>query len=212
MRVELPDGGRVSTETAGAGDVTLLLAHGAGADQRHRTIVGIREAVASRGIRVVTFNYPYTEAGRRRPDPAPRLLDCHRAVATAVAHRFDGPLVLGGRSMGGRIATMLAADGHPTAGVVLYAYPLHPAGKPERLRVAHLTAIDVPLLFFQGSRDALSRPDLFDIHVRTLPTATVVDMDGADHAFRGGGWREPDLFEYLADGTARWIEDSVIGI
>lgn len=98
---------------------------------------------------------------------------------------------------------MLAAEGYSSRGVVLYAYPLHPAGKPEKLRVAHLPDVAVPMLFFQGSRDALSRSDLFDAHIRSLRGATVVDIEGADHSFRGS--REPELFEFLADRTAEWM-------
>lgn len=182
-----------------------MLAHGAGTDQHHRSIVGIGEAVARRGIRVVSFNYPYTEAGRRRPDQAPVLLACQRAVADEVIRRFGGPVFLGGRSMGGRMATMLVADGYPAAGLVLYAYPLHPAGRPEKLRVAHLPSIEVPMLFFQGTRDALSRSELFDAHIRPLPGATVVDMEGADHSFRGTGLAESDLYDLLADQTVDWM-------
>jgi hypothetical protein len=206
MDVALPSGGSVTTIVRGDGSHTLLLAHGAGTDQRHPSIVGIAEAVASRGVRVVTFDYPYTEAGRRRPDPAPKLIDCHRAVAHQVADAFGGPLVLAGRSMGGRMATMLVADGHLAAGIVLYAYPLHPPGKPDKLRTAHLGEVGVPMLFFQGSRDALSSPDLFDGHVRPLESVTVVDMEGADHSFRGRGWTGPDLFDFLGQHTVEWID------
>lgn len=197
----------VGCSVFGDGPRTLLLAHGAGTDRRHRMVVGIAEAVSERGVRVVTFNYRYTEAGRRGPDRAPALLECHAAVAEAVATEFGGPLVLGGRSMGGRMATMLVADGHPALGVVLYAYPLHPAGKPERLRVEHLGSVGAPMLFFQGSRDALSRGELFDAHVRPLPGVTVVDMDGADHSFRGRDWPDERLFPFLGDHTTDWIED-----
>ena len=187
----------------GDGPDVLVLAHGAGTDQHHRMISGIRAAVARRAVRVVTFNYPYTEAGRRRPDRPATLLECHAAVADAVSERFGGSLFLGGRSMGGRIATMLAAGGYPVRGIVAYAYPLHPAGKPERLRIDHLPAVGAPMLFFQGSRDSLSRTDLFDRHVRSLDGVEVVDMEGADHSFRG--WKEPELYEFLADQTAEWI-------
>ena len=206
MDVDLPSGDSVTAIVRGAGRQTLLLAHGAGTDQRHPSVAGIAEAVASRGVRVVTFDYPYTGAGRRRPNPAPALIGCHRAVADRVAEEFGGPLVLGGRSMGGRMATMLVADGHPAAGIVLYAYPLHPAGKPDKLRVAHLSEVGVPMLFFQGSRDALSTTDLFDRHVRPIEGVTVVDMEGADHSFRGRGWAGPDLFDFLGQRTVDWIE------
>lgn len=205
MQVELSGGGAVSGVVRGDGDVTVLMAHGAGTDQHHRMVVGIAEALARRAVRVVTFNYPYTEAGKRRPDRTEVLLACHRTVADRVRSEFGSALVLAGRSMGGRMATMLAADGYPCRALVCYAYPLHPAGKPEKLRIDHLDDVTVPMLFFQGSRDALSRADLFDQHVRSLPSATVVDMDGADHSFRGKGWTEPDTYEFLAAHTAEWI-------
>jgi uncharacterized protein len=205
MDVTLPSGTAVSLVVRGAGESTLLLAHGAGTDQHHKSIVGISGAIAELGVRAVTFNYPYTEAGRRGPDRPAVLLECHAAVATAVADRFGGPLVFGGRSMGGRMATMLVADGHPARGIVLYAYPLHPAGRPEKLRIAHLPAVTAPMLFFQGSRDALSRGDLFDSNVRSLKNATVVDMEGADHSFRGRDWPEDSLYGFLARHTVDWI-------
>lgn len=205
MQVELPTGGAVSAVVRGDGDVTVLMAHGAGTDQHHRMVVGIAEALTHRAVRVVTFNYPYTEAGKRRPDRSEVLLVCHRTVADHIRSEFGGDIVLAGRSMGGRIATMLAADGYPCRGVVCYAYPLHPAGRPEKLRIDHLGDVAVPMLFFQGSRDALSRGELFDRYVRPLPRATVVDMDGADHSFRGKGWNEPDLYDFLAAHTVDWI-------
>ena len=205
VKVELPGGDTVTTIIRGDGATTMLLAHGAGTDQRHRSIVGIAAALADRGIRVVTFNYQYTESGRKAPDRAPKLLDCHVAVADRVADRFGGPLVLAGRSMGGRMATMLVAGGYPARGVVLYAYPLHPAGKPDKLRVDHLASVRVPMLFFQGSRDALSRADLFDRHVRPLAGVSVVDMEGADHSFRGREWPEARLYDFLAEHTVDWL-------
>ena len=205
MQVDLPDGSNVSAVVRGDGEVTVLLAHGAGTDQHHRMTVGIAQALARHAVRVVTFNYPYTEAGKRRPDRAEVLLECHRTVADRVRSEFGPVLVLAGRSMGGRMGTMLAAEGYPCRGVVCYAYPLHPAGKPEKLRIDHLADVTVPMLFFQGSRDALSRGDLFDRYVRPLPVATVVDMDGADHSFRGRGWLVPALYEFLAAHTAEWI-------
>lgn len=205
MQVELSGGEAVSAVVRGDGDVTVLLAHGAGTDQHHRMTVGIAEALARRAVRVVTFNYPYTEAGRRRPDRANVLLACHRTVADRVRSEFGSALVLAGRSMGGRMATMLAANGYPCRAVVCYAYPLHPAHKPEKLRIEHLGDVAVPMLYFQGSRDALSRGELFDREVRPLPLASVVDMEGADHSFRGRGWTEPDLYEFLAAHTAEWI-------
>lgn len=205
MQVDLADGSNVSAVVRGDGEATVLLAHGAGTDQRHRMTVGIAEALARHAVRVVTFNYPYTEVGKRRPDRAEVLLECHRTVADRIRSEFGPGLVLAGRSMGGRMGTMLAAEGYPCRAVVCYAYPLHPAGKPDKLRIEHLADVAVPMLFFQGSRDALSRGDLLDRYVRPLPVATVVDMDGADHSFRGRGWSAPGVYEFLAAHTAEWI-------
>lgn len=205
MQVELPTGGTVAAVVRGEGERTVLLAHGAGTDQHHRMIVGIAEGLVRRGLAVVTFNYPYTEAGRRRPDRTPTLLACHRVVADRVRRELGSDLVLAGRSMGGRIATMLASEGYPCRAVVCYAYPLHPAGKPEKLRIAHLGTIPVPMLFFHGSRDALSRAELFDVHVRSLAGTTVIDMEGADHSFRGRGRTESEIDEFLAAETASWL-------
>ena len=183
----------------------MVLAHGAGTDQRHPMVSGIASAIAGSGHGVMTFNYPYTEAGRRAPDRAPKLLACHRAV-TAEAHRRYGSVpILAGRSMGGRMATMLAAEGSDVAGVVCLAYPLHPAGKPDRLRIEHLPEVTVPMLFVQGSRDALSRSDLFDEHIRPLPNATVVDLEGADHSFRGRGWTRERVQSIVVEAYQAWL-------
>lgn len=201
--IELP-GGLVSGRLAGSGPVGILLAHGAGTDQDHRFMVGLRDSLAAAGHTVMTFNYPYSERGSRRPDRTEKLVETHRAAADYLEHRVD-VLFLAGRSMGGRMATYLVADGRPAAGVVLYAYPLHPAGKEDKLRVAHLSDVSVPMLFFQGTRDALSRMELFDRHIRSLPLASVEILEGATHAFRGGPWTEETMIDRLTIDTTRWI-------
>jgi hypothetical protein len=104
------------------------------------------------------------------------------------------------------MATYLVAEGYPAAGVVLYAYPLHPAGREDKLRATHLADVTVPMLFFQGTRDAMSRMELFDRHVRALPNVTVDLLEGASHSFRGGGWTEETMIERLSTGTTSWIE------
>ena len=187
-----------------AGSPMMVLAHGAGTDQRHPMVIGIAEAIAAAGHGVMTFNYPYTEAGRRAPDRAPKLLSCHRAVAEEALGRYGSAPILAGRSMGGRMATMLAAEGVDVAGIVCLAYPLHPAGRPDRLRIEHLPEVRVPMLFFQGSRDSLSRAELFDEHVRPLPNATVIDMEGADHSFRGRGWSPERVESTVVDAYEAW--------
>lgn len=203
VRIAWSDG-EVRGIMAGSGGVGILLAHGAGTDQTHRFMVGLRDGLADRGHRVLTFNYPYTERGSRSPDRPERLLACHRAAADFLNAEVE-TLVLAGRSMGGRMATLLGADGYEASGLVLYSYPLHPAGKPDALRTAHLPRITVPMLFFQGTRDALSRMDLFERHVSPLPSATVELLEGATHSFSGGGWTEKALLERLVDGTTAWV-------
>lgn len=198
-------GGQVSGRLAGSGPVGILLAHGAGTNQDHRFMTALRDGLAEAGHTVMTFNYPYTERGSKRPDRTERLVEAHRAAADRLGSEVE-TLFLAGRSMGGRMATYLVAEGYPAAGVVLYAYPLHPAGKPDKLRVAHFPDVHVPLLFFQGTRDALSRIELFDRHIRTLPNVTVELLEGASHSFRGGGWSEADMLQRLVSGTTNWIE------
>jgi predicted alpha/beta-hydrolase family hydrolase len=198
------EGGVVSGRIAGAGPHGVLLAHGAGTNQDHPFLVGLRDAL-SMAHTVMTFNYAYTERGSKRPDRTEKLVEVHRAAAEFLAARV-GDVFLAGRSMGGRIATYLAAGGHPAAGVVLYAYPLHPAGREKELRIAHLPDVTVPMLFFQGTRDALSRMELFDRYLRTLPNASVELLEGADHSFRGGGWKPEGVVERLATVTTTWIE------
>ncbi len=163
---------------------TVLLAHGAGVDQDHRLQVAVRDGIAARGIRVVTFNYPYKEEGKGRPDHPNVLLACHRAVADVVRATIDERLVLAGRSMGGRIGSMVAADGYPAVGAAALAYPLHPIGRTDRLRVAHLPAIEVPVLMVIGDRDPMCTMDLYDEHVRPLPNVTTVVVVDGDHSFR----------------------------
>ncbi len=202
-RVAWRTGSEVTVRVSGGGRPTVLLAHGAGTDQDHPLVSGLRNSLALEGVTAITFNYPYTEAGKRRPDRAEVLLDCHRAVAGWARAEFGGPLVLAGRSMGGRMATLLASDGHPADALVLYAYPLHPAGKPDRLRFDHLPGIAVPMLFFQGSRDALSRPELFDRLIR--PIADVYDLDGADHSFRVRGSTREEINSLIAVESVLWL-------
>jgi predicted alpha/beta-hydrolase family hydrolase len=203
--VRIPwSGGEVSGRLAGDGATGLLLAHGAGTNQDHRVMVALRDQLAAAGLRVLTFNYPYTERGSKSPDRADRLVQCHRAAADLLHAEVD-LLFLAGRSMGGRMATYLVAEGYPAAGVILYAYPLHPPGKPESLRVSHFQEVTVPLLFFQGTRDSLSRMDLFETHIGSLPNATIEIMDGATHSLTGGGWSEAAMFEHLTARSLGWI-------
>jgi uncharacterized protein len=166
----------------------LILAHGAGAGQRHRFMVSFAHALAARRVDVVTFNFLYTEQGRRLPDRGPALEACYRRVVGVVAERIESArrhLFIGGKSMGGRIATQIAVDASlPIRGLVLLGYPLHPPGRPDQRRDAHLSAIARPMLFVQGSRDTFGTPaELMPILASLTPRPDVHIVEGGDHSF-----------------------------
>jgi predicted alpha/beta-hydrolase family hydrolase len=169
----------------------LMLAHGAGAPQAHPWMVHMAEALAVRGLDVVTFDFLYMAARRRLPDKNDVLEATWRAAVAAVRARSDvahARLFLGGKSMGGRIATQVVAaappDLGPIAGVVLLGYPLHPPGRPDKLRTAHLGAIRVPMLFVQGSRDAFGSPEELRPFVAPLADhgTRIFPVEGGDHS------------------------------
>lgn len=199
------DDQQVSAVLEGSGPTGVLVAHGAGTDQHHPSIVGVRQGLAVGGVTAMTFNYPYTERGSKRPDRQEKLVACHRAAAERLSTEVES-VVLAGRSMGGRMGTYLAADGFPAAALVLYAYPLHPAGKPEKLRIEQFPSIDQPMLFLQGTKDALSRMELFEEHIAVLPNAEVDLLDGAGHGFRGGGWNVETVTERYVSSTLGFLE------
>lgn len=204
------EGGEVTTITEGSGPAGILLAHGAGTNQAHPTMAALRSGLSAGGHRVMSFNYPYTERGVKRPDRQEKLLACHRAAAEVLGSEVDN-LFLAGRSMGGRIGTYLVADGYPATGLILYAYPLHPAGKPEKLRISQFPAITVPMLFFLGTNDALSKMELFGTHISPLPNADVEVLEGAGHSFRGGGWNAESITERYVTGSLAWIKTVLSG-
>lgn len=201
--VRIPVGDRTVTgRLIRNGDTGLLLAHGAGTDQDHPRLVELRDGLAATGLTVLSFNYLYTESGRTGPDAQPVLLAAHRAARDYLAEVVGRPVHLAGRSMGGRMGTYLAAAGEPALGLVLYAYPLHPPGKPDKLRVDHLASIRVPMLFFQGTNDPLSRMELFEQYVRPLPGTTIEILEGAGHSLGGA-----QSARVLIDRTSQWVED-----
>src|SRR5712671_684120 len=175
-----------------------------------RGMLGVTEQLRRRGLHVVRFNFLYKEKGSRRPDPMPRLKECIAAV-TAHARRETAPqtLILGGRSMGGRAASMLAADGFACDGLLLLAYPLHPAGRPEELRDAHLAQIKVPVLCLNGTRDALCRRDLMEPVVGRLTDRwTMRWLEGADHSFRvlkASGRSDGEVLSEIAETCGTWV-------
>lgn len=184
----------------------LVLGHGASYGMNARFLIDVADALAARGIAVVRFNFPYAEAGRRIPDPQPRLEACFRAVASAVSAEVPG-LFLGGKSMGGRIASHIVADGFPARGLVFFGYPLHPPGKPERLRDAHLKRISAPMLFLQGTRDSFATPELLQRTVASLDTAKLVKIEGGDHSFKVPGRAPADVLAELVDAAAQFIAE-----
>ena len=193
--------------------VTLILGHGAGAGQTSDFIVSFAGGLAARGIDTITFNFLYSEQGRRLPDPNDRLEACWRAVIEAVRERIvssNDRLAIGGKSMGGRIASQVAAAGVAgLAGLVFLGYPLHPPGRPDRLRAQHLSAIKAPMLFVQGSRDAFGTPDELRPIVTSLrPPADFYVVEGGDHSFKvrkGAGVVQGDIHRMIQDHIAAWL-------
>jgi uncharacterized protein len=189
----LPHAARLyAAHRSSARGVLLVLAHGAGAGQSHPFMVRYAQGLAGRGLDVVTFDFPYIQAGRRAPDRAPVLEEAFRNVVAAVSARQDlqpRRLFIGGKSMGGRMATHVAAasdrwpgEAPPLAGVVVFGYPLNPPGGPSRRspdRVSHLASIAVPLLIVQGTRDTFGGPDAIRA---AAPHATIHPVVGANHS------------------------------
>src|SRR5580658_8965144 len=176
--------------------VTLILGHGAGADQTSAFMVSVATALAARGHDVVTFNFRYTERRGRLPDPNPRLEACYRSVIEAMRRHPPlerNALAIGGKSMGGRIASQVAAAGvGALAGLVLLGYPLHPPGKPDRLRSKHLPAIAAPLLF--------------------VPVELYV-VAGGDHSFKvpkRAGVAQSDVDAAIQERIDRWLRSNLI--
>ena len=193
----------------------LVFAHGAGAGMRHATIETFARGVAGLRIATLRFQFPYKEAGRRRPDP-PLVLQ--RSVRAAVAHardaRPDLPLLAGGRSMGGRMASGAdAVDDLDIAGFVFHAFPLHPPGKPGTSRADHLSEVEKPMLFLNGSRDRLADPELLaGVCDRLGPHASLHLVEGGDHSLqvlKRSGRRQEDVDYEVAEAVSKWCRDAL---
>ena len=192
-------------------NTVFVCAHGAGGNMNDRGILQTAGALRERGLGVVRFNFLYKEKKSGRPDPMPKLKDC---VAAVVARTRDevGPstLIIGGRSMGGRAASMLAADGFACDGLLLLAYPLHPPGKPEQLRDAHLPAIKVPVICFNGTRDPFCTPSLMENVLKRVTTDWEMHwIEGADHSFhvpKSSGRTDAEVISGIADAAAKWAQ------
>ena len=205
--------GLVYTSQGTPAHATFVLAHGAGAGQQSAFITDFARGLTERGIDVLTFNFLYTEQRRRVPDRTEKLDACHRAAVIAARHHLDRSAVfIGGKSMGGRIATHLAAADDPDAlgirGVVALGYPLHPPGKPQQLRAAHLSRIRVPMLIVQGERDPFGTPaELQPVLDAIAGDVTLHVVENGDHSLAPSRQKDRVAAAYveLHQHVADWI-------
>ena len=195
LKIDTPLGAVSAVRSGPAAGPLLVLAHGAGGDMHSGVLDGFAKGVANGGAGCLRFNFAYTEAGRKGPDREPALRQVWAAVFEHASGLAKDNVWAGGKSMGGRIASMMVADGELDAsGLILVGYPLHPPGRPERIRDAHLPAIKVPMLFLQGTADALARWDLMTGVVKKLgKRAALHTVEGGDHSFRVRGKKRDDV-------------------
>ena len=195
-------------------DITIILGHGAGAPQTSGFMVLFATELAKRGLDAVTFNFSYMERRRGAPDPGPKLEACYSAVITSVRSRAAlaaNKLIIGGKSMGGRIASQTAAHGavENLAGLVFLGYPLHPPGKPDQLRDKHLPEIKSPMLFVQGSKDTFGNPDeLRPILARIKVPCELFVIEGGDHSFKvpkKAGKTQDQVYTETLDKISEWV-------
>ena len=200
-------------EPAGSGQAgtVFVCAHGAGGSMSDRATTAAAATMRARGMDVVRFNFLYKQRGSGRPDPMPKLQECITAVVERVRSESGARrLIIGGRSMGGRAASMLAAEGFACDGLLLLAYPLHPEGKPEQLRDAHLPRITVPTLCLSGTRDGLCRRDLMEaVLARVGPRFQMHWLEGADHSWhvlKSSGRTDADVLEEAGRAAEEWLD------
>lgn len=214
--VDVP-AGRVSVVWNGsrAAQLLLVLAPGAGADLHSDFMTFFAEGAADRGLQVCRFNFVYQEAGRRSPDRAPVLEETYRVVVERVAAGHDGALFVGGKSLGGRIASHLVAQGLAASGLVCLGYPLHPPGRPEKLRDAHLYDIEIPMLFVEGTRDPFCPLDTLEgVKARIAAPLEVFEVADGDHSFKvrkSSGRSTTEAWNEAVDAVARWTNKVAAG-
>ena len=190
--------------------VVFVCAHGAGGNMADKGMVTTTRAIGARGIDIVRFNFLYKEKRISRPDSMPKLEETTAAVVARVrAELAPKTLIIGGRSMGGRAASMLAARGFDASGLLLLAYPLHPAGRPDQLRDAHLPSIRTSVLCVNGTRDALCTPELMNRAIeRVTAPWRMLWIEGADHSFhvlKSSGKTDAQVMNDIADAAQAWV-------
>lgn len=188
----------------------FVCAHGAGGNMSDRSLVKLANELRSRGLGVVRFNFLYREKKSSRPDPMPRLEKCFAAVVERARSELQPQkLFIGGRSMGGRAASMMAAEKFDCDGLLLFAYPLHPPGHPEKLRDAHLPSIECPVLCFNGTRDPFCTRELMEKALQTVTTKWEMHwLEGADHSFhvlKSSGRTDGEILAETGQVTERWV-------
>ena len=197
-------------------NITLILGHGAGANQLSGFMRMVANGLAARGFDVMTFNFLYTENKRHAPDPKVRLESCYRAVIDAAANHKKlkkNRLLIGGKSMGGRIASQVAeAESDRVSGLVFLGYPLHPPGRPDKLRTEHLKTLKTPMLFCQGSRDPFGTETEIRAIVKQLKLlARLYFITGGDHSFKvpkSAGKSQEQVHEEIMDRIAEWAKSA----
>jgi len=199
------------TKPAGARGL-YVFAHGAGAGMRHRFMQAVVDRLAGHGLATLRFQFPYMEAGRKAPNPAPLLIETVRsAVREAARLEPDLPLVAGGKSMGGRMTSMAAAaEPLPhVAALAFFGFPLHAPGRPSVERGAHLTEVGLPMLFLQGTRDKLARLELLEPLLSTVrPRPSLLVVEGADHSFhvlKRSGRSDEEVLDQICLELSDWF-------
>jgi predicted alpha/beta-hydrolase family hydrolase len=206
--MELADVGASGYKAEGSPLALLVLGHGAGAGQQHPFMTSVAKGFAARGIDVVTFDFPYMRARKKVPDRAPVLEQAFSEVI-GVARQWStaARFFIGGKSMGGRMATHLgAARLEGLSGIVVFGYPLHPPGKPDQLRVAHLPSITAPVLILQGERDAFGTPQELKppLDSMTVPVELHI-VQGGDHSLAVSGRRREGVLGEVLDIATAWM-------
>lgn len=219
FEVDIDEGESVSARLLAAEPIEpkdstlLILAHGAGNDMNSPLLTFVCENLAASGVAAMKFNFPYKEKGRKLPDPAPKLETTWRAVLARV--RGDpklafGRVFIGGKSLGGRMASRVVAAGETVDGLVFLGYPLHPPGQPQKQRTAHFPQIAVPSLFIQGTRDALCDLDLLRKALTQIPAQADLHLvDGGDHSFtrlKRMGISEEETWRELVAAILQWLK------